>query len=170
MDPFVGEIRIFAFNFAPKGWAFCDGRLIPIRQNPALFSILGTTYGGDGTITFGLPNLQGNAPINFGQGNGLSDYRLGEVGGVENVTLSLTEIPNHNHSLMASQDLADRRTIENQVLGAGNAIFANTTTPAGTMNLQALSTTGVGLPHSNMQPYLTLNFCISLQGVFPAHT
>src|SRR5687768_17409717 len=163
-DPFVAEIRIFAFNFAPKGWAFCNGQLLPISQNTALFSLLGTTYGGDGKSTFALPNLQGDAPMHPGQGQGLSLRDLGEQSGTETVTLIESEIPFHSHAAMAS----GRPAVEND---AANMYWGQTTVNAysnSNQNLvqlafQALTIAGGSLPHSNMQPYLTLNFCIAMQ-------
>lgn len=169
-DPFVAEIRIFGFNFAPRGWAFCDGQLMPISQNTALFSLLGTTYGGDGKSTFALPNLQGSAPMHPGQGPGLSQHYLGEQSGVETVTLLESEIPSHNHGLRANTiDPADTSapgTSSTFAPSTGGTLYqAAADTELG---FGALALTGGGLPHNNMQPYLTLNFCIALQGVFPA--
>jgi microcystin-dependent protein len=165
-DPFVAEIRIFAFNFAPKGWAFCDGQIMPISQNTALFSLLGTTYGGNGQSTFALPDMQGNAPMHPGQGPGLSLHDLGETGGSEFVTLLESEIPAHSHAMNAVEDDGAFFTPVNQFLAAGNSMY-NVIAPNATMNPQMLSPAGGDLPHNNMQPYLTLNFCIALQGVFP---
>jgi microcystin-dependent protein len=167
-DPFVAEIRIFPFNFAPKGWAFCNGQLMPISQNTALFSLLGTTYGGDGKSTFALPNIQGSAPMHPGQGPGLSLHDLGESSGSDTVTLLESEIPAHSHTLRAVPDIASGRDPANAVLARsrGGSIYA----PAAAltaMNPLALAVSGGGLPHNNMQPYLTLSFCIALQGVFP---
>ncbi|HEY0765263.1 MAG TPA: tail fiber protein [Pyrinomonadaceae bacterium] len=173
-DPFVAEIRIFPFNFAPKGWAFCDGQLLPLSQNTALFSLLGTTYGGDGKSTFALPDLQGNAAMHPGQGPGLSLHDLGEVGGSEAVTLLVSEIPAHAHGVGRSlNDGGNSITPVNSVwsqsvAGRGGAALYINGAPTGTVNPNSLSFTGGGLPHNNMQPYLTLNFCIALQGVFPA--
>jgi microcystin-dependent protein len=170
-DPFVAEIRIFPFNFAPTGWAFCDGQLLPISQNTALFSLLGTTYGGDGKSTFALPNLQGNAPMQPGQGQGLSLRDLGESGGTETVTLLVSEMPIHTHSLMASVDPADAQIPSvNATLARSSGGDAYTTNTGGLVQMapQALAVGGGGLPHTNLQPYLTLNFCIALQGIFPA--
>jgi microcystin-dependent protein len=169
-DPFVAEIRIFPFNFAPKGWAFCDGQLLPLSQNTALFSLLGTTYGGNGKSNFALPNMQGNAPMHPGQGPGLSLHDLGEVGGSQTVSLLESEIPAHSHSMNAStQDGLDNHAAAN-LLAQGIGILQYTdanTGPFTTLNPNALPPAGGDQPHNNMQPYLTLNFCIALQGVFP---
>jgi microcystin-dependent protein len=167
-DPFVGEIRIVGFNFAPKGWATCDGQLLPISQNTALFSLLGTYYGGDGKSTFALPNLKGSAPINQGQGNGLSNRDLGETGGSQSVTLLTTETPAHTHGLTALTDPGDLKDPTNHVLARttnGAAYVPQAAQVA--MNPQGLGITGSGLPHNNMQPYLTMNFIIAMQGIFP---
>ena len=169
-DPFVAEIRIFPFNFAPKGWAFCNGQLMPISQNTALFSLLGTTYGGDGKSTFALPNLQGAAPLHPGQGSGLSQYFLGQQGGSETVTLLESEIPSHAHTMRCSIDPADVQAPSNaRVLARSGPGFAYSTGAASAqLAFQALAPGGGGLPHNNLMPYLTLNFNIALQGVFPA--
>ena len=171
MDPFVAEIRIFPFNFAPKGWAFCDGQILPLSQNTALFSLLGTTYGGDGKSNFALPNLQGSAPMHPGQGPGLSLHDLGETGGAETVSLLESEIPAHNHSFVTSQgDGSDTSpTTELVASGIGISAFA----PPGAivaMSPNMVAPAGGDQPHNNMQPYLTLNFCIALQGVYPPRT
>jgi microcystin-dependent protein len=170
-NPFVAEIRIFPFNFAPKGWAFCDGQILPLSQNTALFSLLGTTYGGDGKSNFALPNMQGNAPMHPGQGPGLSLHDLGETGGSETVSLLESEIPSHSHTVMASQADATDQQAGNELFaaGIGLAMYAG---PAAVRNLSdnAVSPAGGDQPHNNMQPYLTLNFCIALQGVFPPRT
>lgn len=172
-DPFVAEIRIFPFTFAPTGWAFCDGQLMPISQNTALFSLLGTTYGGDGKSTFALPDLQGNAAMHPGQGPGLSLHDLGETGGSETVTLLVSEIPAHIHGVgRALADAGNTISPENAVwaqsaAGRGAAALYINGAPTGQVNINSLAVTGGGLPHNNMQPYLTLNFCIALQGVFP---
>jgi microcystin-dependent protein len=169
-DQFVAEIRIFPFNFPPTGWAFCDGQLMPISQNTALFSLLGTTYGGDGKSTFALPDMQGNAPMQPGQGQGLSLRDLGEMSGVESITLLQSEIPLHTHVLRASIEPGDNRLPSTAVsLSVSTGAFAYVGgSPALTpMALQALPPAGGGLPHNNMQPYLTLSFCIALQGIFP---
>ena len=168
-DQFVAEIRIFPFNFAPSGWAFCDGQLLPISQNTALFSLLGTTYGGDGKSTFALPNLQGSVPLQPGLGQGLSERFLGEMGGVESVTLLHSEIPVHSHAFSVSGQLGLENHPQGQKFAAGDGV--NMHAPAANLNimsLSALALAGGGLPHNNMQPYLTLNFCIAMQGVFPS--
>lgn len=168
-DPFVAEIRIFGFNFAPRGWAFCNGQLLPISQNTALFSLLGTTYGGDGKSTFALPDMQGNAPMHPGQGPGLSLHDLGEIGGTPNVTLLISEIPVHNHTLQAYNDIGEDRIpgpTESMARSTGGNLFATPGTIV-QMAFEGLPPVGGSLPHNNMMPYLTLNFCIALQGVFP---
>ena len=168
-DPFVAEIRIFPFNFAPKGWAFCDGQILPISQNTALFSLLGTVYGGDGKSTFALPNLQGSAAMHPGQGQGLSLRDLGQIGGAETVTLLVSEMPFHTHSLNAAGgDVAESNVAQNNAMTrASNGNPYTGTFTATLMAPQALAPAGGSLPHNNMQPYLTLNFNIALQGVFP---
>lgn len=169
-DPFVAEIRIFPFNFPPTGWAHCDGQLLPISQNTALFSLLGTTYGGNGKSTFALPNLQGCAPMHPGQGPGLSLHDLGETNGTDTITLLESEIPSHTHTLSAANRLPDTRTPTAGVVLArskgGNAYQAAATNLVA-MDAQTLSVTGGSWPHNNMMPYLTLYFCIAMQGVFP---
>lgn len=173
-DPFVAEIRIFPFNFAPKGWAFCNGQLMPLSQNTALFSLLGTTYGGDGKSTFALPDMAGNAPMNPGQGPGLSLHDLGEMSGTPDVTLLETEIPAHTHAVQANGAAADLQAPgPSRVLArssGGNAYHTNTAANLVQMGFQALTPAGNSFPHNNMQPYLTLNFNIALQGVFPPRT
>jgi microcystin-dependent protein len=169
-DPFVAEMRIFPFNFAPTGWAFCDGQLLPLSQNTALFSLLGTTYGGDGKSNFALPNMQGNAPMHPGQGPGLSLHDLGETGGSDTVTLLLSEIPAHIHNFVGSQADGIARTPANNLVANMIGVNGYATPgpgPAPNMAFQALSVTGGNQPHNNRQPYLTLSFCIALQGVFP---
>jgi microcystin-dependent protein len=175
MDPFVAEIRIFPFNFAPKGWAFCDGQLLPLSQNTALFSLLGTTYGGDAKTNFALPNMQGNAPMHPGQGPGLSLHDLGETGGSETVSLLESEIPAHSHVIMASNQQADVQqptatTSLARPVGALPYVPGSPTPPFVAMADQSLTPAGGDQPHNNMQPYLTLNFCIALQGVYPPRT
>lgn len=171
-DPFVAEVRIFPFNFAPKGWAWCNGQLLPLSQNTALFSLIGTFYGGDGKSTFALPNMQGNAPMHPGQGPGLSLHDLGETGGSETVTLLVSEIPAHSHQMKATVEngtqgtLAPNITLATSI--AGSLYQSNTSSNLVTMNSQAISPAGGDQPHNNMMPYLTLYFNIALQGVFPS--
>jgi microcystin-dependent protein len=168
-DQFLAEIRIFPFSFAPQGWALCNGQLLPISQNTALFSLLGTFYGGDGKSTFALPDLQGNAPLHSGQGNGLTERFLGETAGSETVTLIQSEMPFHSHAMNgATLDPATAKAVNPDAswgITQGGGIYqasANTT-----LAPEALAVAGGSLPHNNMQPYLTLNFCIALQGIFP---
>jgi microcystin-dependent protein len=167
-DPFVAEIRIFGFNFAPKGWAFCQGQTLPLSQNTALFSLLGTTYGGNGQSNFALPNLQGTAPMFYGQGPGLSLHDIGEMSGTENVTLLQSEMPAHNHQANVVADLSNSGGIPGpqSYLAIANISTYNSSANT-TMSPNELSIAGGSLPHNNMQPYLTLNFCIAMQGVFP---
>ena len=169
-DPFIGEIRLFGFNFAPTDWAQCNGQLLSIAQNTALFSILGTTYGGDARTTFGLPNLQGQAPLHAGQGPGLSDRQLGESGGEPSVTLIVSEMTPHAHAVAASSTTADQSNPTNTVwaTGAGGRGQNFYTRGAGVpMSNQALGATGGSQPHNNLPPYLLLNFCICMYGVYP---
>lgn len=168
-DPFVAEIRIFPFTFAPKGWAFCNGQLLPLSQNTALFSLLGTTYGGDGKSNFALPDMQGNAPMHPGQGPGLSLHDLGETGGSQFVTLLQSEIPAHAHIVSVSTQDGTEPAPAGQKFakGIGVGYYAAPSNPVVQMNPQTLAVAGASLPHNNMMPYLTLNFCIALQGVFP---
>ncbi len=175
-DPFVGEIRSFPFNFAPRGWAFCNGQLLPLSQNTALFSLLGTYYGGNGSSNFALPNLQGNVPMGDGQGPGLSLRDLGETGGVQTVTLLTTEIPQHAHTLNARVGPAQSPDPANNVLSPGTwqqganlgvvQTYA-TQSPNAQMSPTAAALAGGSQPHNNMMPYLTINWCIALQGVYP---
>lgn len=171
-DQFVGEIRIFGFNFPPTGWALCNGQLMSISQNTALFSLLGTTYGGDGKSTFALPNLQGRAPLQPGQGPGLSLRDLGETGGETNVTLIQSEMPLHTHGpLQASTSAGTQQAPGNAVWGTSQVLRQGvnlyTPNPGSPMNPAAISAAGGSLPHNNLPPYLVLNFCIALQGIFP---
>lgn len=160
-EPFLAEIRIFPYN-APRGWAACNGQLLPINQNQALFSLLGTTYGGNGTTTFALPNLQGRVPIHFGNG-----HTIGENGGQQAHTVSMAEMPAHLHSVMARSANADTPIATGNSLASANNVYA---APAGLTPLHSSSVTNVGgsQPHENMQPYLVLNYCIALQGIFPS--
>ncbi len=168
-DPFVAEIRAFPFNFAPDGWAFCNGQLLGISQNTALFSLLGTTYGGDGKSNFALPNLQGCVPIHPGQGPGLSLYDLGDDGGSEYVTLLQSTIPSHNHLVQASQENGGTSEPANNMLAAANAYVPYDSTLT-QLAQTAAAPAGGDQPHSNLMPYLTLNFCIALQGEYPPRT
>ena len=165
-DPFVAEIRMFPFNFSPKGWAMCNGQLLPISQNTALFSLLGTFYGGNGQSTFALPDLQDSVAVHQGQGSGLSDRFLGEQSGSETVTLLESEIPVHSHSYSQSVRPSDNLDPEALALGTGNNIYAPA---AGALTAapEALAPAGGDQPHNNMMPYLTVNFCIAMQGIFP---
>jgi len=166
--PFLGEIKMFSGNFAPKGWAFCDGQILSIQQNTALFSLLGTTYGGNGTTNFQLPNLQGRVPVHWGVLPGGNQYPLGESGGVENVTLTIGQMPAHSHEFV-STNVAGLDNPAGGVLGApasGTALYANGG-PDGTMNASGNLPVGGNSPHSNVMPYLATNFIIALQGIFP---
>jgi microcystin-dependent protein len=161
-EPFLSEVKIVSFNFAPKGWALCNGQLLPINQNQALFSLLGTTYGGDGRVNFALPNLQGRVPLHFD-----GSHTLGERGGEENHTVSISETPSHAHPVSASN------AAPNQGLPTGN-IWANmagaysSASPDSSMNPASISNTGGSQPHTNLQPFTVLNFIIALQGIFPS--
>jgi microcystin-dependent protein len=170
-DPFVAEIRIFPFNFAPHGWAWCDGQLLPLSQNTALFSLLGTTYGGNGKSNFALPDLQGNAPMFWGQGPGLSLYDLGQTGGSQTVSLLESEIPSHTHGVMAAAQIATTGVPSPNVGPARsrgmNLYQANVTQNIVQMSPSAIAPAGGDQPHNNMMPFLTFYFCIALQGVFP---
>jgi microcystin-dependent protein len=168
-DPFIGQISLFAFAFAPKGWAFCNGQLLSIAQNQALFSLLGTTYGGDGITTFRLPNLQNRAAMSSGQGPGLSNYALGQVGGETGHTLTTAEMAPHVHGAATATDTS--QLTPKAHYWAPNIDGNNTysATAIGTMAANAVGVAGDGQPHQNMQPHLALNFCIALVGVFPSH-
>jgi microcystin-dependent protein len=176
-EPFLGQIVLYACNFAPRGYALCAGQLLSIAQNTALFSLIGTYYGGNGTTTFALPDLQGRVPISSGQGIGLSDYALGEQGGVDVVTIDNSTLASHNHSFNASLNTATVTASSGNTLGkaqSGNPIHGLTkglmyspNAPQTQMSPQALTPVGSGGPHNNLQPYLTLNYCIALQGIYP---
>ena len=169
-DPFVGEIRIFAGNFAPRSWAFCAGQLLPISQNTALFSLLGVTYGGDGKVNFALPDLQGRAPMFWGQGPGLTSRQIGQTGGVTDVTLTVNQIASHAHPMMATAGVASGRDPTNNPLARsrnGNAYQSAATTGVVGMAAQAVGMNGSSGPHNNMQPYLGLTFIIALEGIYP---
>ena len=178
MEPFLGQIMMVGFNFAPRGWAFCYGQLLPIAQNQALFSLLGTTYGGDGRTTFALPDLRGRCAIGMGQGPGLSNYTQGEMAGQEHVTLIQTQIPTHTHALTASSavgtasDPSGAFIANNQVtIERGNTVPGSAFNPGpanASMNPQAILPTGGGQPHENRQPYIAMNYIIALEGIFPS--
>jgi microcystin-dependent protein len=167
-QPYIGEIRMFAGSFAPVGWAMCQGQQVPISQNDTLFNLIGTTYGGDGQETFNLPDLQGRAPIHFGQGSGLQNYGIGQSGGVESVTLNTQQIPSHAHMYMASADAANQITGQNGVVAAppSLAMYFNAP-PDQALNNASLQYAGGNQPHDNMQPYLVISFIISLYGIYP---
>jgi len=168
-EPFLGEIRLFGFNFAPEGWALCNGQLLPISQNTALFSLLGTTYGGDGTTTFALPNLQSRVPVHQGQGTGLSSYAQGQAGGTETVTLAAAQMPGHTHPVKASSGAADSGQPGGRALArSASHIYTAKPDTSTVMNADMLGDAGGSQPHENIQPYLAVNFCIALAGIFPA--
>jgi len=173
MDPFVSEIRIFGCNFAPVGWALCQGQLLSIQQNTALFSLVGTMYGGNGQTTFGLPDLRSRAAVGQGQGNGLSSYTIGQVGGSENITLLSNQSAVHSHNVNCFNDSGDTAGPGGNILGtpgADRGLIAYNAATSGTnvnMNTGMISFSGSGTPHNNMSPYLTLNYCIALVGVYP---
>ena len=166
-SPYVGEIRMFAGNFAPLGWAFCNGALVPISENDTLFNLIGTTYGGDGQNTFNLPNLQGRVPIHMG-----GSHVIGAMGGVEQVTLTVNQIPAHTHPLLGSTDAASTGSPSGNVPGSPSTIdlYRPATTPDAPMNINSLTPAGASQPHSNMQPYLCVSFIISLFGIYPSQT
>jgi microcystin-dependent protein len=172
-NPYVGEIRIFGFNFAPLGWATCDGQILPISQNTALFSLLGTNYGGNGTSTFALPNFQGDTGVNQGQGSGLSQYFVGQQSGTTTVTLAQNNLPLHNHVINTQASGVSSQGLHAPTSTAylGNSdpdrLYNSTATPTLSMAPQAIGASGQGQPHDNMQPYLVLLFCIALVGVYP---
>lgn len=179
MEPFIGQIMLVGFNFAPRGWMTCEGQLLPISQYTALFSLLGTTYGGDGRTTFALPDMRGRAAIGMGHGPGLSSYTWGQKGGVENVTLNTTQIPSHNHSLNASPNVGTSAIptgnfiAKHQVtVERGNTVDGESFTPdssgVGPMNTASISSTGGNLSHENRPPYLAINYIIAVVGIFPS--
>ena len=175
-EPFIGQIMMFAGNFAPRDWAFCDGQLLSIAQNTALFSILGTTYGGNGQTTFALPDLRGRVPIQQGQGPGLSPYILGQASGVENVTLLISNIPAHTHSLGASSGQGDSPSPEGAVPAvtvdpnSQQPLNSYASTPNTSMAATSVGLAGGSQPHTNIQPYLSINFIIALEGIFPSRS
>ena len=161
-EPFLSEIKIVSFNFAPKGWALCNGQLLPINQNQALFSLLGTTYGGDGRVNFALPDLRGRIPIHFG-----NTHTLGERAGEENHTLNISELPAHSHTFSASNADPNQGTPAGNMWASNSGAYSNAA-PDSTMNPASISNVGGSQPHTNIQPYLVLNFIIALQGIFPS--
>lgn len=177
-EPFIAEIKIFAGNFAPRGWAFCDGQLLPLAQNTALFSLIGTTYGGDGRTTVGLPNLQGRVPMHSGRGPGLTARRLGERTGMTEVILSEDQIPNHTHELMGVAETPDSLAAGGALPGPtkslatarGGDLYSDTLTNVAPLSANAVSNEGGGQAHNNLQPFLTLNFIIALQGLYPSRS
>ncbi|MEM6455610.1 MAG: tail fiber protein [Acidobacteriota bacterium] len=168
-EPFVGEVRMFAGNFAPRGWAFCDGQLLAVSQNDALFSLLGTIYGGDGRTTFGLPDLRGRIPIHPGSGPGLSPRRLGAKSGSENETLTVNQLPSHSHTLQATNNPATEEAPQSRVLGQGaDIIFQSGAVSGDSMNTGSITNTGGSRSHSNLMPTLCINFIIALVGIYPS--
>lgn len=167
-EPFIAEVRIFAGNFAPRGWAFCDGQLLPIAQNTALFSLIGTTYGGDGRTTTALPNLQGRAPMHPGRGPGLTARQLGQRTGVETVSLSQAQIPSHTHTLRGNSQRGGTGSPSQAVLDNSSMPAYGSATNLTSMNSNTVARTGGGQDHLNMQPFLSINFIISLQGLYPS--
>jgi len=167
MDPFLGEIRLVPFTFAPKGWAFCAGQLLPINQNQALFALLGTTYGGNGRTTFALPDLRGRVPVGAGESAAGSEYALGSSGGHETVKLAVGQLPSHSHAVHANRGPATTKNPAASVPASGGAYGATQNTK---MNSAMLSKSGGGQAHENRQPYLSLNYIIALQGIFPSRS
>jgi microcystin-dependent protein len=172
-DPFIAEIRAFGFNFAPYGWMLCDGQILPISQYTALFSLLGTTYGGNGTTNFGLPDLMGRIPMHWGNGAGLSPYFIGEPAGTTTETITAQQMPMHNHALQVA-DVGTRTGTPSGSTWLGDSnpatAYVGTGTPNTALSQNAIGLTGGSQPHDNMQPYQVLNFCISLSGVYPARS
>jgi microcystin-dependent protein len=168
-DPFIGEIRMFAFGFAPQGWALCNGQLLPIAQNQALFSLLGTTYGGNGTTTFALPDLRSRVPVHQGQGPGLSPYAEGQASGTETVTLAAAQMPQHTHPVNASSSAATSDNPAGRTLArSASHIYHPESGQHTVMDANMLGEAGGSQPHDNIQPYLAVTFCIALNGIFPA--
>jgi microcystin-dependent protein len=173
-EPFVGQITMFGGNFAPRGWAFCDGQLLSIAQFTALFSLLGTIYGGDGRTTFALPDMRGRLPVHAGQGPGLPNIPIGAKAGTEKVTLTASEMPSHTHALQADDDVGTTPNPANQLLAEFAQTFPvdpySTEAPSTPMNANAIDRTGGGQAHDNVQPFLCVNFIIALQGIFPSRS
>lgn len=169
-QPYIGEIRMFGGNFAPLGWMFCEGQVLAISQYDTLFSLIGTTYGGDGQTTFALPDLRGRIPVHQGQGPGLTNRVMGEASGVESVTLAENQMPAHSHSLLANSGEAIMPQPTNNVLGQSHSQTYRGQTPITALNAAALSSTGSGLPHDNIMPYLCISFIIAVEGIFPSQS
>ena len=170
-QPYVGEIRMFGGNFPPVGWMLCQGQPLPISENDVLFQLIGTTYGGDGQETFNLPNLQGRTPVHMGTGPSGTTYQMGEMAGVEQVTLTTQQIPNHTHPMVASTNVAQDTSPANKVLGqTGSALMYIQDGVDSNLSASAVTPVGGSQPHENMQPYLCINYIISLFGVFPSQT
>ena len=168
-EPFIGEIRMFAGNFAPRGWAFCDGQLLAVSQNDALFSLLGTIYGGDGRSTFGLPDMRGRVPVHAGQGPGLSDYRLGAKGGAEKITLTVNQLPSHTHNAKGTNDIADATTPGGNVPAQSTVVdLYFPVAPTVDMNAAAMPNVGGSRSHTNLMPFLCVHFIIALFGIYPS--
>lgn len=167
-EPFIGEIRLFGFNFAPRGWALCDGQLLDIASHSALFSLLGTTYGGDGRTTFGLPDLRGRVAVHKGSGPGLTTRNMGQKAGAETVTLNVNQIPPHRHSLIAAAEGANQGKPGDNELASSNIYHAPTSDA--TLAASSIGQTGGGQAHENMQPFLVANYCIALMGIFPSRS
>ena len=166
-ESFLAEVDIFAGNYAPKGWMLCDGQLLPIAQNQSLYSLIGTVYGGDGTFDFALPNLVGRAPMHAGNGPGLSSYALGQRGGIDNVTLSVAQMPSHSHDMLSSTEDRDDLNPDGNYFGLGAKLYA-TPNNLGAMNSAMLPDAGGSQSHTNQQPYLKLTFIISVAGIYPS--
>ncbi len=172
-EPFIAEIRIFAGNFAPRGWAFCNGQLLPVAQNTALFSLIGTTYGGDGRSTTALPDLQGRTAMHPGRGPGLTSRRLGQRGGVETVTLTEAQMPSHTHTMQAETESGDSLNPSNNALARSGGAFSyqqNSTANLVDLNSNALPDTGGSQAHNNLQPFIAMNFIIALVGLYPSRS
>ena len=170
-SPYVGEIRMFGGNFAPAGWAFCSGQLMPISENETLFQLIGTTYGGDGQSTFALPDLQGRIPLHMGTASSGTTYQIGEKAGVETVTLTTQQIPGHNHAFLASTDTGQTGAPAGQVVASSTQVkLYSQFPPTNPMNVQTLSVVGGSQPHENMMPFLVVSYIISLFGIFPSQT
>ncbi|MGA7916036.1 MAG: tail fiber protein [Candidatus Acidiferrales bacterium] len=166
--PYLGQIMIVPYNFAPQGWLTCDGQVLPIRQYQALFALLGTTFGGDGVQTFALPDLRGRVPIGMGQGPGLSNYDLGGSGGQEEVTLTLAQIPSHTHVPMGTASVANTGSPSGAAWGTPRALLYSSMAPTVPMNGLAIGSTGGGQPHENRKPFVVMTYVIALEGVFPS--